>query len=126
MVIDTALLQKVVNKTKSRAQSLGIEVHPSFGVELANYSRRLGLEVLEPEEMAVVLEGLGEYALEERPDILDANLLQTITLKLCSHPFRICDGAAHYVLLEKDMPAAAKKVEGSIKALLEAEEEVTA
>jgi hypothetical protein len=123
MAVDAATLQKIVHNAKSKAQLLGIDVHPSFGVELANYSLRLGLKELEPREMEVVLEGLAEHALEERPELLDARMLQTISLRLCPHVFRICDGAAHYVLLEKDMPLAAKKVEISIKKL-EAEEDV--
>ena len=117
MEIDAKTLQRVVDRISMKAESMSVDVHPSFGVELTNYSRRRGLEELDMSETVIVLEGLTERALKRQPNRLDASLFQIVTLELCDDPFGLCEAAARVVLLDKNMPAAAAKVTRFLSAI---------
>ena len=93
------------------------EVHPSFAIELANYSRRIALQDLDTSEVTVVVEGLAKKALQKTTGRLDARLVTTVALELCEDPWGLCETTSMAILREKNMMGSAAKIDLRIQQL---------
>lgn len=96
----SAPLNRVFDSLKSEASSRNIDVHPSFFVELQNYSRHVHVDQLEEEKLAQVIQGLGTAALEKADDRVGGGAVRSVITEICHDPFTDCSNAARNILGE--------------------------
>ena len=107
-----SILSEMLDRTASKA-----DVHPSFAIELANYSRRMALEDLDTSEVSIVIEGIVEEAISQRAPRLDAGAVHAVTFELCDNPWKACDSISKAILRRKNMPEAVSKIDARIAEL---------
>jgi len=103
---------------KSAAKS-NRELHPSFRVELDNYSRHHIVRNLSPEDLHIVLTTIGEMAVERSgaAQILGGDKVRTVIVDLCNDPFSDCSVAAAKALRKAGRPSSAIKIDGELAKL---------
>lgn len=98
------VVDEVVAALEGEARTYELEIHPSLGIELLNYSRHEGVRTLDERDLRHVLTRLSRRALKY-PEVagtsrVGAGAVRLVIADLCP-PMSPCSGAA-LVLLEDD------------------------
>lgn len=96
------------------------ELHPSFKVELENYSRHRIVKSLPEDDLKIVLKGIGETAIAKSgttATILGGDRIRTIIVDLCDDPFSDCSRAAIRVLKKAQRHTTAANLQDQLMKL---------
>ena len=113
MSLKVKTLRRIIRDIDAEAEAAGVKVHPSFGIELVNYSQRIALSQLFVPEVEIVLHDMASRCIAERPLQLDANSLKKIAADMCDDPWGACDKAAAKVLTEHNMHDAVVRIKNA-------------
>lgn len=91
-------LEMELSELRKRASQFETEIHPSFYVELLNYTRHEEVRDLDSSELMKVVETVGELALELPGKRTDAGSVRLVTFLLCDNSASDCFLVARHAL----------------------------
>lgn len=103
----------VFDKLVQHATESSVELHPSFRIELENYTRHDFVRELEVNDLRIVVKGLGEHAISRSAgeyQTVGAGVIRQILAELCKDAFGDCSLAAVDVLSRANRPRAVIKL----------------
>ena len=117
MPIRSSRFDDVISNVAASARKRGIQVDPSFAIELHNYAGHLGVRDLAEDDLAEVLGEIGTRA-TTHGDMLNGVAIRKVINKFCG-PFSVCAGTAYNVLRTMRREDAASKLESIVRAALD-------
>jgi hypothetical protein len=104
---------------KTSAVKSNRELHPSFRVELDNYSRHHIVKDLPADDLHSVLTTIGKMALEQSgaAKIVGGDKIRTVIVDLCDNPFSDCSLAASKALRIAGRSSSAIKIDRDLAKL---------
>lgn len=94
----TELLNPVFENLQSEADSRQIEIHPSFYVELKNYSRHVHVDQLTEHQLSHVIHEIGKSALASASGRVGGGAVRHVIIQRCPDPFSDCFEVARLIL----------------------------
>ena len=95
---ETTRLRPIFQELKDYAEEQHVEVHPSFFVELKNYSRHEVVNDLPEGDLKTVLVKMGRHAISNGERKVGAGAVRVTIEEWCCDPFSPCNRAAERLL----------------------------
>ena len=103
-----SLVDQVVSELQLEAKNEDVEIDPSLGVELWNYSRHKGVHDLDEQDLRLVLTGIGLRALRHPQRVkvghrfrVGGRAVRLVISDLCPEAFGDCSDVAR-ALIERE------------------------
>jgi hypothetical protein len=95
-------LRPAFEDLKNYAEKEHVEIHPSFFVELKNYSRHEVVSNLSDADLKVALVKMGRHAISGGEKKVGAGAVRVTIQEWCDDPFSPCNRAAERLLKSTD------------------------